>query len=226
MDRGVKIAIFVASLASLALGLIWDQVLSQARVLVEQHVADEMGPERVEAEIGPPHIPRREPPREIFQPTPPESPSDLASVIDLNRPADTPAIPAGPMEYVVQARDSWWSLARRKFVDRGYESRELAEYNHTTPDVALRVGARILIPPPKGAESHRIPDAPSTAPLIEGPTEYTVQTGDIAGRILSRHFPERNLKLPDLQAANPGVDLDRLTIGQILRIPPGKPAHE
>ena len=42
MDRGVKIAIFVASIGSLALGLIWDQVLSSAREAVKTEVADDM----------------------------------------------------------------------------------------------------------------------------------------------------------------------------------------
>ncbi|MHC4840133.1 MAG: hypothetical protein ACYTDT_04115, partial [Planctomycetota bacterium] len=93
MDRGVKIAIFVASIGSLALGLIWDQVLTNAREAVKVDVADEMGPEVQEGRIGSPDLDR----------------VNIINNTDTDTPVDiTPVAPAvGPATEPVPQEDKW-----------------------------------------------------------------------------------------------------------------------
>lgn len=54
----------------------------------------------------------------------------------------------------------------------------------------------------------------------KGEKTYKVQKGEVGGRIARKY----HLSLVDLQRANPGVNLDKLSIGQILRISKSKPA--
>ena len=139
MDRGVKIAIFVASVVSLGLGLVWDQVLSHARSVVETELAGEMDPERIEAIVGPPHI-QRAPPTEEFEPIPAPAAADPQPT----KPTPEPNPESGWTEYVVQPNDGWWLIANRRFKSRGLTSTEIADANIGK---RLRPGVVIKIPP-------------------------------------------------------------------------------
>lgn len=146
MDRGVKIAIFVASIVSLALGLVWDQVLSQARVMVEKPAENPMGPELMNANVGAPNLPRMELAEKVeaaIEATPPE----LGGAVPAAAPA--PAAPApdqGVTEYEVQPGDSLWKIANRVFKDRGLTSKDIEDAN---PGVKLVPGKKIKIPAAK-----------------------------------------------------------------------------
>ncbi len=144
MDRGVKVAIFVASIASLGLGLIWDQVLSGAREAVKTETADVMGPEIKKGEIGPPDLKRND----IIT----EDSKKRPLVVVVDNPAKPLAEPVKPkdqewMEYTVQNNDSWWKIAHSHFKGRGLSSSDLVNANPNVKN--LRPGQKIKIPPGK-----------------------------------------------------------------------------
>ena len=146
MDRGVKIAIFVASIASLGLGLIWDQVLSNAREAVKTEVTDEMGPEIKEGKIGSPDLEKME----VVNNDSPEMPRVV--VVD-NQPVK-PIEPVEPkieewLDYTVQKNDSWWRIANRRFKGRGLSSTDILNANPKVKN--LRPGQKIKIPPSKAS---------------------------------------------------------------------------
>lgn len=217
MDRGVKVAIFVASILSLALGLIWDQVLSHARTTVEESQQDELGPQRMSASIGSPDLPRMQPPESI---TPAEP------VEDAPQP-ETPTAPTAPTQstHTVQAGDSWWKLAHVTYKDRALSTKEIQDAN---PDVkTLKVGIALVIPAGKATlpvvqgretQPREVPPTPQ-APENAAATEYEVQAGDSWWKIAYVHFKSRKLETSDLEKANPGVTLKP---GIRVKIPAGK----
>ncbi|MCC7508805.1 MAG: LysM peptidoglycan-binding domain-containing protein [Planctomycetes bacterium] len=215
MDRGVKIAIFIASIVSLSLGLIWDQVLSNARVAVQSEEVDELGPETMQALVGPPEVLRAETPKE-FEAVKPQEAAAETSATSQSAPAAT-----APQwtEYVVLSGDSWWKLAHNKFKDRGLEISDLQAAN---PGVELKPGVKLRIPPFKGAGAVAAgpavsqPATPQTPPNGVGGTEYTVQEGDSWWKIAHVRFKDRGLSSEQLEAANPGV---KLRAGSKIKIP-------
>ncbi len=142
MDRGVKIAIFVASVVSLGLGLVWDQVLTSARGALAEERPDVLGPERVDARVGSPDIPRALP-----KDAQPQAPA----------PAPTPEPPkaAAPVEpasthvtdYTLVAGDNPWKLAHTRFKDRALTTEDIKNAN---PNAKWRPGEVIKIPPARG----------------------------------------------------------------------------
>ena len=217
MDRGVQIAIFVASIASLGLGLIWDQVLSHARVMVEESAQDELGPEVIGASMGSPDLERMLPPDELspsFEVKPVEDQQGEATP----DPTEEPSSAASWTEYTVQGGDSWWKLAHVTFKDRGLSSEDIERAN---PGKVLRPGEGLLIPPGKDA----IKSGPSavTKPAVTTDngkeTEYTVQEGDSWWVIAYRRFKDRGLSSDDIANANQGV---KLVPGAKIKIPAGK----
>jgi hypothetical protein len=204
MDRGVKIAIFVASIAALCLGLIWDQVLSHARVVVEETADDPLAAEAMEATIGPPGIGRLNPPEDL---APWERPQ-----VDPEPAMEQPAQPAVPvvndwLDYVLKAGDSPSKLAHRVFPERGLESTDIKAAN---PDSKWREGDTIRIPPGKGVKkvaSDAVKASSSSAPSGNRPAiEYEVQQDDGWERIANKH-KDRGVTWKQIEAANPGVKL-------------------
>lgn len=142
MDRGIKIAIFVASVISLGLGLIWDQVLSRARDVVADERPDVMGPERIEARVGPKDLQRQELPGEMAEVnTAPAAHKEEASPREA--PPPEPKAAGGIEEYVVQKGDSWWSIAHTRFKGRGVTTESLQQAN---PGVSLKPGVKVKVP--------------------------------------------------------------------------------
>ncbi|MCB9894204.1 MAG: LysM peptidoglycan-binding domain-containing protein [Planctomycetes bacterium] len=219
MDRGVKIAIFVASIASLGLGLIWDQVLSHARVMVEESSQDELAAEVISAEMGPPGIDRLQPVDDLdpgFQVKTVDNPPDATESAGSTEEASAPQ--GEWTEYTVQNGDSWWKLAHVTFKSRGLSSEDIERANKGK---VLRPGDKLLIPPGKEAIKAGPPaksdPAPSGEPGKE--TEYIVQDGDSWWVIANRKFKDRGLSSDDIANANPGV---KLVAGAKVKIPGGK----
>lgn len=104
-----------------------------------------------------------------------------------------PGTGTGTVEYVVQAGDSLWLIARRY----GTTVDELIRLNGLTSDL-LNIG-QVL----------RIPSSPS-APYFE----YTVQAGDTLWALARKYDTTVN----EIKSLN-GLTNDMLRIGQILRIP-------
>ncbi|HZK35200.1 MAG TPA: LysM domain-containing protein, partial [Bacillota bacterium] len=109
--------------------------------------------------------------------------------------------PQGTMPYIVQSGDTFYKLAAR--FNTTVEA-IIAANPGVNPNM-LMVGQQICIPgttPP-----------PTTCP--SGTTAYTVRAGDTFFSIARAH----NVSVDALIAANPGVNPDRLQIGQIICIP-------
>jgi nucleoid-associated protein YgaU len=214
MDRGVKVAIFVASIVSLSLGLIWDQVLNQARNAVQQVSVDELGPEIMQAVVGAPDI-RRQAPPEAFEAQPPVNLPDPQAPAEEQRPEAPPPVERW-QEYTVQHGDSWWRLAHVTFKDLGLATTDIEKAN---PGVVLRPGIKLRIPPNKEALESSPPPARSGSPQAQAPAtalEYTVQEGDSWWRIAHVTFKELGKTTQQWEEANPGV---RLRPGVKIRIP-------
>ncbi|MCA8912500.1 MAG: LysM peptidoglycan-binding domain-containing protein [Planctomycetes bacterium] len=214
MDRGVKIAIFVASILSLGLGLIWDQVLSHARVAVDESTKDELAAEVIDARMGSPEIERIEIPEDTgpnfdIKPVQTSAPD--------RQPEEQPGVTSSWTDYTVQDGDSWWKLAHVVFKDRGLSSSDIMNANKGK---VLRPGEVLRVPPSKEALKEGVPPAhteskKSNAPAA-GATEYEVQDGDSWWKIAYVVFKDRKLSTDDLQKANPGV---KLVAGKTIKIP-------
>jgi Tfp pilus assembly protein FimV len=217
MDRGVKIAIFVASIVSLALGLIWDQVLNQARTVAQDRTinVDELGPDLISAVVGPPEVPRLKPPEgfEVRQPAEYAADGSHQPATSTDPANQTPA-PAnnGWEEYTLQKNDSAWALAHDTFRDRGLKVEDLEAAN---PGCKWRVGDKVRIPPKSGAvapQSNTTERQPTVAGYANGnnangPIEYVVQENDSWWKIAHVHFKDRGKSSEEIEAANPGKKL-------------------
>lgn len=98
--------------------------------------------------------------------------------------------------YVVKQGDTLYRIARKN----GISVRELLSANPQLDDPDLVIPGQVI----------QIPD--------RSPRQYVVQPGDTFFYI-ARRF---NIPLAELEAANPGVDPARLSVGQILTLPPGR----
>lgn len=98
--------------------------------------------------------------------------------------------------YTVRANDTLWDIAARY----GITVAQLTAANPSASPATLRPGQTLTIP--------------GTAPVTSG-VVYTVKANDTLWDIAARY----DLFVNDLLAANPGVEAQRLRIGQTLRIP-------
>lgn len=142
MDRGVKIAIFVACIAALSLGLIWDQVLSSTRnvIVKDKPATDLLGPEIIPGLVGPQNVGRAEitqPPRETPDVAPTPTPRE-------DTPPPQPPAETRQSEYVVVENDSWWKIAEKVWgKDRAHHWSQIEAAN---PGMKLRAGKTVIIP--------------------------------------------------------------------------------
>lgn len=124
----------------------------------------------------------------------------IGQQICVPAPAPAPGPCPGGFLYTIRSGDTFFSLARRF----GITLQALLSANPGVDPNRLQVGQQICIPAP----------APSPLPCLGG-TIYTIQAGDTFFS-LARRF---NVSLDALLAANPGVDPNRLQIGQQVCIP-------
>ncbi|AKL97007.1 putative peptidoglycan-binding domain-containing protein [Clostridium aceticum] len=108
--------------------------------------------------------------------------------------------PPGTTPYIIQAGDTFYRLAIRF----NTTIQALIAANPTVNPNMLMIGQQICIP---------TATPPTTCPA--GTTPYTIRAGDTFYNIARTY----NISLDALLAANPGVDPDRLFIGQIICIP-------
>ncbi|MCK9267953.1 MAG: LysM peptidoglycan-binding domain-containing protein, partial [Alkaliphilus sp.] len=111
--------------------------------------------------------------------------------------------PSGTFEYTVKAGDTFFTLAQRF-------NTTVAAIQQANPGVdpnRLQIGQVICIP---GTPT---PPPPSRCP--SGTFEYTVKAGDTFYLLAQRY----NTTVAAIQQANPGVDPNRLQIGQVICIP-------
>src|SRR5690554_280981 len=117
-------------------------------------------------------------------------------------PGAPPRCPSGTFEYTIRAGDTFFSLAQR--FNTTVEAIQRANPG-VDPD-RLQIGQVICIP-----------GAPPRCP--SGTFEYTIRAGDTFFSLAQRF----NTTVEAIQRANPGVDPDRLQIGQVICIPGAPP---
>lgn len=113
------------------------------------------------------------------------------------------ACPPNAIPYIIQAGDTYFSLARR--------------FNTTVPAI---VSANPLVNPNslQIGQTICIPRQPIFPACPEG-NFYTIRPGDTLFSLA--HF--FNVSLDDLLEANPGIDPQRLSVGQVICIPLATP---
>ncbi|MFO8060644.1 MAG: LysM peptidoglycan-binding domain-containing protein [Bacillota bacterium] len=114
-----------------------------------------------------------------------------------------PAIcPEGSREYTIRRGDTFFVLARRF-------NTTVEAIRRANPDVdpeSLLIGMTICIPEPP---------APPPSECPEGTRQYTIEAGDTLFRLADHH----NTTVDAIIDANPGIDPDRLRIGQRICLP-------
>lgn len=115
----------------------------------------------------------------------------------------TPAVPAGPYEYTVQAGDTLLSIA----IEFGVSTNEIVAANTLGNPNALFVGQKIIIP---GYQPQ-----PTPGPTPVSPYEYVIKPGDT----LSAVAQQFGIAPSELLAANQLRDPNNLIVGQVLFIP-------
>ena len=160
------------------------------------------------------------------------SPDDLVSGQRIRLPASTVAPPAktsfvsvdreipGERYHTVEEGELLGDISRQYY---GTTTKwgQIASANNISDPGRLRIGARLLIPQQDG-EASTIAATTSSQPRREQPSGdgqwYTIQRGDILGRISSQ-FYGTSQKWQLIVAANPGLNPESLRSGQRIWIP-------
>jgi LysM repeat protein len=121
-------------------------------------------------------------------------------------PPPTTECPSGTTSYIIRAGDTYFRLAQRF----GTTVSAIAAANPGVDPNRLQVGQRICIP---GAA----PQPPGECPA--GTRPYIIQSGDTYFRLAQRF----GTTVSAITAANPGVDPNRLQVGQGICIPEAAP---
>lgn len=140
----------------------------------------------------------------------------------------------GDRLYIVVKNDSLWLIARKN----GLTIEELASYNNLSPRAKLKVGQKLYIPaagkkaiknkPRSKAKGKAAPAGRKNKKGIKSAGKgkgkangklpedgiYTVKAGDNFSFIAKRY----GIRVADIEAANPGVNSNRLHVGQKLRL--------
>jgi LysM repeat protein len=117
-------------------------------------------------------------------------------------PRATRTATIGPRRYTIRGGDTLSQIAERFDVTTD----EILRANPTLNAERLKLDAEIIIPPPS-------PDNNSSS--TSNSSQYTVREGDTFS-VIAKRF---DLTQQELQNANPNVNPDRLSIGQVIRIP-------
>ena len=101
-------------------------------------------------------------------------------------------------------------------------TRDVSALTRSTQDAFNQVGAELAKLRGEITKLSEAPKAPAAnntakraAPAVAGPNEYIVKAGDWGTKIATA----QGVSWSDLQAVNPGVDWNRLAIGQTLKLP-------
>lgn len=139
--------------------------------------------------------------------------------IPARRPEASPiAPPAGTAYYTVRNGDVDWTLAKKL----GTTVATLKSLNPGVDLAKLPIGVRLAVP--AGTKSLVATKPTTTKPAVTkaAPTKVATRTHKVATGendwIIARHA---GVSLTALRAANPGVNTEKLQIGQVLKVPVG-----
>ncbi|HYE04818.1 MAG TPA: LysM peptidoglycan-binding domain-containing protein [Planctomycetota bacterium] len=140
---------------------------------------------------------------------------------------------SGERTYTIRERDSYYVIAQRELGDAN-RWKELEGLNKTASE-DLRVGQVIKLPARKEAAGV-VATAPGKLPAAnddDGRKRHVVGEGETLGSISQKYY-STSKRWQDIERANPGIDPERLYVGQKIIIPdvkadaavPAKPAAE
>ncbi len=118
--------------------------------------------------------------------------------------------------YIVERGDTLWSIARKYNV----KVSTLASYNGISQESVLPIGKKILVPARSYTPSKKVTKSTPVKTISKSPAKaisYTVKRGDTLWSIARKY----NVKVSTLASYNGISNLNRLKIGQRLRIPQG-----
>lgn len=139
--------------------------------------------------------------------------------IPARRPEASPiAPPAGTTYYTVRNGDVDWTLAKKL----GTTVATLKSLNPGVDFVKLPIGVRLAVPAGTKSLVASKPVTAKPAVTTAAPTKVATRTHKVATGendwIIARHA---GVSLTALRAANPGVNTEKLQIGQVLKVPVG-----
>ncbi len=139
--------------------------------------------------------------------------------IPARKPDSTPlAAPKGAKFYTVRNGDFDWSLARR----HGLTISQLKSLNPGVSFDNLQVGTRISLPKSGPAPAIVASAKPVSKPAEKVATKIALKTHKVISGEFDWIIAKRaGVTLSALRAANPGVNLSKLQIGQTLKVPVG-----
>lgn len=147
-----------------------------------------------------------------------ESTSSSSSSASTSSNAD---VPPGARVHVV-AKDEYLIDISEKYYGTTSKWKRIADANPGVNPNRLMVGQKLVIPDAGGSSSTS--STSSSAPVASGDS-YVVQKGDTLEKIAKNLLGDGS-KWKDIAKLNPGVDPERLMVGQKLAVPAGaaKPA--
>ncbi|HUR27437.1 MAG TPA: LysM peptidoglycan-binding domain-containing protein [Planctomycetota bacterium] len=148
---------------------------------------------------------------------PPPSPGGFLTPAPIVAPIDN-----GARVYTVKPGDTLGSIAGRE-LGSTKRWKEIEALNGVKPE-RLKVGMEIKLPLGAASLEPQVlvkRDAPvADAPKVAKGTTYSVRSGDSLSRIAASQLGDAN-RYAEILALNPGLDPQRLSIGQSLRLPAG-----
>ena len=126
--------------------------------------------------------------------------------------------------YVVKADDQTLGHIAMRELGTWRRYTEIVDLNPGLDPEKLRVGARLVMPPAEPKPAPEVAATPPAAPAAETTEEtpsgatYRVVENDSLWKIAARTLGDGAL-WGEIAAVNPEIDVDRLTVGQVLRLP-------
>jgi len=133
-----------------------------------------------------------------------------------------------PKSYRIREGDSLWVLVVKRWCLRESFVPALQRSNPGLDPARLRVGSVLTIPDPAASGSTRTSAtggdaARRTTEASAAPTRfvsYEIQEGDTLGSVAKRYLGEA-WRWPRIVETNPGLNPDRLRVGQTIQVPVG-----
>ena len=155
----------------------------------------------------------------VGQRTSPRNVSSVNRNEGARRNTATPSRPVAPRrefnKVVVEEGDSLWRLAERH-LGSGIAYKRIIEANKgLTENTVLSAGLVLKIPMNAEKKSAAAPAAPAVA---RSGRSYQIQDGDSLWRIASDQLGD-GTRWKEIESANPGVNLQVLSIGKVIQLP-------